>query len=57
MVLTPGPALFGGSWLSKLQLDWGEIKALKLSQTLKGVAAAVRDCTRVKAHLKATRLI
>lgn len=43
MVLTPGPALFGGSWLSKLQLDWGEIKALKLSQTLKGVMQQTMD--------------
>ena len=43
VVLTPGPALFGGSWLSKLQLDWGEIKALKLSQTLKGVMQQTMD--------------
>ena len=35
-VETPGPALFGCDWVSKLQLDWGEIKALKLSKTLKG---------------------
>ena len=34
VVETPGPALF---WLSKIQLDWGEIKALKLSQTPEGV--------------------
>ena len=33
MVETPGPALFGRDWLFKIQLDWGEIKALKLSQT------------------------
>ena len=33
VVETPGPALFGRDWLSKIQLDWGEIKALKLSQT------------------------
>ena len=37
MVETPGPALFGRDWLSKIQLDWGEIKALKLSQTSEGV--------------------
>ena len=37
MVETPGPALFGRDWLSKIQLDWGEIKALKLSQTPEGV--------------------
>ena len=36
VVETPGPALFGCDWVSKLQLDWGEIKALKLSKTLKG---------------------
>ena len=34
IVETPGPALFG---LSKIQLDWGAIKALKLSQTPEGV--------------------
>ena len=28
VVETPGPALFGRDWLSKIQLDWGEIKAL-----------------------------
>ena len=33
VVETPGPALFGRDWLSKIQLDWGAIKALKLSQT------------------------
>ena len=37
VVETPGPALFGRDWLSKIQLDWGEIKTLKLSQTPKGV--------------------
>ena len=37
VVGTPGPALFGRDWLSKIQLDWGEIKALKLSQTPEGV--------------------
>ena len=37
VVETPGPALFGRDWLSKIQLDWGEIKALKLSQTPEGV--------------------
>ena len=37
VVETPGPALFGRDWLSKIQLDWGAIKALKLSQTPKGV--------------------
>ena len=36
VVETPGPALFGRDWLSKIQLDWGEIKALKLSKTPKG---------------------
>ena len=36
MVETPGPALFGRDWLSKIQLDWGEIKALTLSKTPKG---------------------
>ena len=35
VVETPGPALFGRDWLSKIQLDWGEIKALKLSKTPK----------------------
>ena len=37
VVETPGPALFGRDWLSKIQLDWGEIKALKLSKTPEGV--------------------
>ena len=37
VVETPGPALFGRGWLSKIQLDWGAIKALKLSQTPEGV--------------------
>ena len=36
VVDTPGPALFGHDWLSKIQLDWSEIKALKLSKTPKG---------------------
>ena len=36
VVETPGAALFGRDWLSKIQLDWGEIKALKLSKTPKG---------------------
>ena len=36
VVETPGPALFGRDWLSKIQLDWGEIKALKLRKTPKG---------------------
>ena len=36
VVETPGPALFGHDWLSKIQLDWGEIKALKLIKTPKG---------------------
>ena len=31
VVETPGPALFGRGWLSKIQLDWGEIKALRLT--------------------------
>ena len=34
---TAGPALFGRDWLSKIQLDWGEINAVKLSQTPEGV--------------------
>ena len=29
VVETPGQALFGRDWLSKIQLNWGEIKALK----------------------------
>ena len=33
VVDTSGPALFGRDWLSKIHLDWGEIKALKLDQT------------------------
>ena len=37
VVETPGPVLFGGDWLSKIQLNWGEIKALKLSKTPEGV--------------------
>lgn len=37
VVETPGPALFGRDWLSKIQLDWGEIKALQLSQTPEGI--------------------
>ena len=37
VVETPGPALFGRDWLCKIQLDWGEIKALNLSQTPEGV--------------------
>ena len=37
VVETPGPAWFGRDWLSKIQLDWGEIKALKLSQTPEGI--------------------
>jgi len=28
VVETPGPALFGHNWLSKIQLYWGKIKAL-----------------------------
>ena len=36
VVETPGPALFGRDWLSKIQLDWDEIKALRLSKTPKG---------------------
>ena len=36
VVETPGPALFGCDWFSKIQLDWGEIKALKLRKTPKG---------------------
>ena len=36
VVETPGPALFGCDWLSKIQLDWVEIKALQLSKTPKG---------------------
>ena len=37
VVKTPGPALFGRDWLSKIQLNWVEIKALKLSKTPDGV--------------------
>ena len=37
VVETPGPALFGRDWLSKIQLNWGEIKALKLSKNPEGV--------------------
>ena len=33
VVETPEPALFGRDWLPKIQLKWGEIKALKLSKT------------------------
>ena len=36
VIETPGPALFGRNWLSEIQLDWGEIKALKLSKTPEG---------------------
>lgn len=36
VVETPGPALFGRDWLSKIQLDWGEIKALNLAKHRKG---------------------
>ena len=36
VVETPGPALFRHDWLSKIQLDRGEIKALGLSKTPKG---------------------
>ena len=35
VVEAPGPALFGHGWLFKIQLDWGEIKALKISKTPK----------------------
>jgi len=34
VVETPWPALFRRDWPSKIQLDWGGIKALKLSQIL-----------------------
>ena len=37
VVETPGLALFGRDWLSKMQLNCGEIKALKLSKTPEGV--------------------
>ena len=37
VVETPGPALFGRNWLSQIQLNWDEIKALKLSKTPQGV--------------------
>ena len=33
VVDTPGPALFGRNWLFQIQLNSGEIKALKLSKT------------------------
>ena len=32
VVETPGTTLFGRDWLSKIQLNWVEIKALKLSK-------------------------
>ena len=66
VVEKPGPALFGHEWLSKIQLDWGEIKTLKFSQTPEGVMQQKviqllqqyeTVFLRVKAHLKATRLI
>ena len=52
VVETPGPALFGRDWLSKIQLDWDAIKALKLSQTperghatqSRSIVAEVRIC-------------
>ena len=37
VVETPETALFGLEWLSKIQLNWGEIKALKLSKAPEGV--------------------
>ena len=43
LVETPGPALFGRDWLSKIQLNWGEIKALKLSKTPEGVMQSKVD--------------
>ena len=43
VVETPGPALFGRDWLLKIQLNWGEIKALKLSTTLEGVVQCKVD--------------
>ena len=43
VVETPGPALFGRDWPSKIQLDWGEIKALKLSQILDRVMQHKED--------------
>ena len=43
VVDTPGPALFGRDWPSKIQLDWGEIKALKLSQILDRVMPHKED--------------
>jgi len=36
VVKTPRPTLFGHNWLSKIQVNWGEIKAFKLSKTPKG---------------------
>lgn len=47
IIESPGPALFGRDWLSVLKLDWGEIKALKLSQ-----ATVVNTQDRVKGLLK-----
>ena len=66
VVEKPGPALFGHEWLSKIHVDWGEIKTLKFSQTPEGVMQQKVNqllqqyetvFLRVKAHLKATRLI
>ena len=37
VVETPRPALFGRDWLSKIQLNWSEIKDLKLSKTPEGI--------------------
>ena len=60
VVETPGPALFGRNWLSQIQLNWGEIKALKLSKTPQGVmqqkvdhwrAASLDFISRVKFHM------
>ena len=43
VVETPEPALFGRDWLLKIQLNWGEIKALKLSKTLEEVVQCKVD--------------
>ena len=37
VVETLGPTLLGHNWLSQIQLNWGEIKALKLSKNPEGV--------------------
>ena len=61
-----GTALFGRNWLSQIQLNWGEIKALKLSKTPQEVMEQKVDqllqqyesvFSESVGTLKATRLI